>query len=449
MLNGINLLLMRPPLQPRLGALLGRLREVPRVLSQAREELEPADVPRIWAETAISVARAGLPLLAEAVPQAVQGAVGDTPLLAAVTAAAGEAALALSGFANFVEEHVLPRAEGEFAAGESYFTFLLHNKHGILQSTEEIFRFGEREVQRLGAALSRTAAALRPAEGDQSGKIPEGGWQAVMRELEQAGQVKTDGPGLIALCEELCGKARGRTVERMCPLPEEERLEIVETPEFARPTTPFAAYWPPPPLAPETEQELRGVFWITPGSKVSKNELYLTCIHEGYPGHHLQLCHAARVGSRTRKIIGTPVFWEGWALYCEATCPELGLQADGQVAADELSMYVLRGQLWRAYRVMIDVGLHCRGMSVEEAVELLHNGVGFTREDAEGEVRRYTGTPTYPLTYLLGYHAFRHLREEAERAGTFSALAFHEGLLSHGSIPLGYLHERMKQKSAV
>ncbi len=441
-LNGINLLLMRPPLQSRLGALLGRLREVSRVLTQAREELCAAEVPRIWAEIGIAVARAGLPLLAEAVPQAVQQALGDTPLGAAVSAAAGEAALCLGDFANFVEERILPRAEGEFAAGDSYFTFLLHHKHGISQSPEDLFHLGQKEVERLEVALSETARRLRPAGGSS---WP---WLQVMQELELEGRISPS--ALVPLCNEFCATARAAVAERICPLPEDERLDIVETPEFARPTTPFAAYWPPPPLSPESGDELRGVFWITPGSKVSRGELYLTCLHEGYPGHHLQFCHAARTGSRTRRVIGTPVFWEGWALYCESICSEIGGGQPGLWGHgdDELQMYVLRGQLWRAYRVMIDVGLHCRGMSVNQAVDLLQKGVGFTREEAESEVRRYTGSPTYPLTYLLGYHAFRRLRDEAERrvGSAFSAPAFHERLLSHGSIPLGYLHERLGPK---
>jgi uncharacterized protein (DUF885 family) len=70
-------------------------------------------------------------------------------------------------------------------------------------------------------------------------------------------------------------------------------------------------------------------------------------------------------------------------------------------------------------------------------------GVGYPRDVAEREVRRYVATPAQPLSYLLGFHAFRHLRQEAEARGSFDRMRFHGRLLQHGSIPLGYLHERM------
>lgn len=429
-LTGVHLLLGRAPLREQLGALLGRLRAVPALLQAARGALDPADVPPQWARGALQTARAGLQLLTEAAPQAVHDAVGDGPLCAAIGAAAGEAALSLGAYANFLEEAVLPRAAGDAAAGESYFSFLLHHRHGVLQTPAELKALGAREVAHLQEALTEAQRRLRPEAGT---------WQRCLAELDAAAPL--DAPPAEA-CRAMLGRLRAAS-RALCPLPEGEVLQVVDTPPFARPTIPFAAYWPPGPLRSQAQAgdaPLLGTFWITPEARPSRPELLLTCLHEAYPGHHLQFCHMAGAASRARRAIGTPLFWEGWALYAESLLPELDL---GELCDEAARMHVLKARLWRAARVVLDVGLHCEGLTPEAAVETLVETCGLRRPQAEVEVRRYSRTPTQPLSYLVGYAALRHLRREAEARPGFRLAAFHGEVLRHGAIPLGYLHERL------
>jgi hypothetical protein len=438
-LGGIHLLLCRPPLQEHLGALLGRLRQVSRVCGQAREELDPADVPPLWAETAIATARAGLIFLTEGVPAAVQEAIGEGPLSAAVAATAGEAALSLSAYANFVEEHVLPAAAGEFAAGDSYFTFLLHKKHGVLQGLDDLLDLAREEIVRLEAELAASAARLRP-------DAPS--YKEVLRalSLDPEGALPL-GEGVVAECQELLARARRATAAAICPLPlppegstgaEGERLVVQVTPAFARPLHPFSLYLPPQVLRHEVEQgeaALTGVLLLTPGLPRHRADLLRTCLHEGYPGRHLQHCHAARAGSRVRRVLGTSVYRDGWAGYAEGLLPDLL----GEVGA----FYALRAQLLMAQRVLVDIGLHCRGMSPEDAAALLASGAGLPQQQAQAEVRRYASTPTEALAGFLGQLGFRRLRREAEQRGGFEVEAFHQAVLRRGAVPLGYLHERI------
>jgi uncharacterized protein (DUF885 family) len=160
--------------------------------------------------------------------------------------------------------------------------------------------------------------------------------------------------------------------------------------------------------------------------------LSLTVVHEAYPGHHLQLYHSNRAGSRLRRLADSPVLCEGWALYCEELMFEHGYHADPLAR-----IFQLKDLLWRACRVVIDVGLHTGKMSFEQAVDYLVEQAMLERVNAETEVKRYTATPTQPMSYLVGKLLLLELREEAKRrrGEGFNLYDFHSAVLASGSIP--------------
>ena len=144
-------------------------------------------------------------------------------------------------------------------------------------------------------------------------------------------------------------------------------VDVVATPEFLASLVPFAAYEPPPifldgqhgrfyvtrpdkSLPPEAyEQQLRGH---------CRHAIAAMVVHEAYPGHHLQLVTAQEQRSVVRRHIWTPVMVEGWALYCEQLMEEAGFYT----TINE-RIFRLVNLLWRAVRIVLDVGLHTRGMS--------------------------------------------------------------------------------------
>jgi len=164
--------------------------------------------------------------------------------------------------------------------------------------------------------------------------------------------------------------------------------------------------------------------------------MLLTNVHEGYPGHHLQLVHASAVQSPVRKLLWNTVFCEGWALYCEQLMLDQGVSDD-----PHYRMFQLKDQLWRACRVVIDVKLHTGAMTVHEAVDMLVDVAHLERPNAIGEVRRYTQSPTQPMSYLLGKQQILDLRErERQRLGPrFDLCSFHNRLLSYGTIPVALI----------
>jgi uncharacterized protein (DUF885 family) len=222
------------------------------------------------------------------------------------------------------------------------------------------------------------------------------------------------------------------------PFPPDDQCIVVPTPEFQR-TVITAAYDQPPPF----EAGTKGFFYVTPVDGAlapDRQEQMLrendhgdevdTAVHETYPGHHLQLSFARRHPSIIRKIEAPSIFAEGWGLYAEEVMSELGYYTD------EERLMQLEWTLVRAARVLIDVGLHTRGMTVDEAVKILTDRVHLEHELAVSEVKRYTTSPTQPLSYIVGREAILAMRDRMKKRDgpSFSLKRFHEAMLTHGTL---------------
>ncbi|MEO0225767.1 MAG: DUF885 domain-containing protein, partial [candidate division WOR-3 bacterium] len=166
----------------------------------------------------------------------------------------------------------------------------------------------------------------------------------------------------------------------------------------------------------------------------------IIALHEGYPGHHLQLVYSNRTKRKIRKLFGSSVFAEGWALYCEEMMAEVGFYSDPRT-----KLLKLKDQLWRACRIIIDIGLHTEKINFDEAVNILVNDAKLERVHAEKEVTRYTFTPTQPLSYLIGKKQILEFRHDYETklGRSFRLKDFHDQLLSFGTIPVVLIREAM------
>lgn len=164
--------------------------------------------------------------------------------------------------------------------------------------------------------------------------------------------------------------------------------------------------------------------------------------HETYPGHHVQYMHHKRGTPRSSilRYFSTPQFVEGWGLDVEDVLAETGFMADGA-----LGLLKARNALWRALRVVVDVGLHTGRMTIAEATELMRREAGMDGHMAAGEVRRYTrhDNPTYPSSYMLGRELIHRIRSfwKSRHPGSSTLREFHDWLLSFGSPPLPLLSD--------
>ncbi len=180
-----------------------------------------------------------------------------------------------------------------------------------------------------------------------------------------------------------------------------------------------------------------------------------TAYHEGFPGHHLQcgvqLARAADLSRFHRLMVWYPGSGEGWALYAEHLMGELGY-----LERPEYEIGLLSSQLFRACRVVIDIGVHLdlpipddvtfhpgSRWTYELAVEMLTSRAMLGEVDATSEATRYLGWPGQAISYKLGEQAILDLRAEAEAAGDFDPKAFHAKVLEVGAVGLDLLREHV------
>lgn len=165
--------------------------------------------------------------------------------------------------------------------------------------------------------------------------------------------------------------------------------------------------------------------------------------HEIVPGHHLQIALANEREDlpRIARLMFRSGFTEGWALYAEGLADELGLYSSD---ADRLGM--LNGRAWRAVRMVVDSGMHALGWSRERAISFMLEHTALSDAQAAQEIDRYIARPAQATAYLLGYQEISALRSEAEGAlgSRFDLRAFHESVLSSGSVTLPLLRERVE-----
>ena len=164
--------------------------------------------------------------------------------------------------------------------------------------------------------------------------------------------------------------------------------------------------------------------------------------HEAIPGHHYQLSlQQENTGlPKFRRFASYPAFSEGWALYCESLGPELGLYADPYQKIGALG-----DEIHRAIRLVVDVGMHSKNMTREEAIKYMMDNEPISEQGATAEIERYMAIPGQALAYKTGALKLRELRDRyAKQLGSkFDLRAFHDEVLAGGSMPLAVLERKM------
>ena len=165
-------------------------------------------------------------------------------------------------------------------------------------------------------------------------------------------------------------------------------------------------------------------------------------LHESAPGHSLQggLAEEQEGLPDFRRNVYISAYGEGWALYCERLGVEMGMY---DTPYDRFGM--LTFQMWRAARLVVDTGVHHKGWTRAQAIAYLHDNTALADHDIEIEVDRYISWPGQALSYYLGMMEIVRLREKAEQAlgPKFDIRAFHDTVLSIGSVPLPVLRARI------
>ncbi len=422
------------PLAERLVAIAARLEAAPRFLAGHRTR---AVVPQVapWLDIELTASRS-VPRFLDEIVAAAEAPGVDLPAAdhARLVRATERAKVAIEDQSEWIRE-IQPGAVPEWQLGRERYDELLRLRAFEGLDADAILAIGWQQLERNHADRAAAALEIDPRASEQ----------------EVLERVKDDHPTTFdeALGGYRIAMARARQYlidHEIATVPPDERVDVIATPPYLRGTLPFAAYFEPARWDPSPV----GVYVVTPdvdGDPGAMREHYRasisnTSIHEAYPGHHLQLALAARHPSLTRAQVSAPEFEEGWGMYSEQMMREQGFD-DGP----EFRVALATDAIWRAARIVLDVRMHRGEVSIDEAAEFLVAETGFERPNALAEARRYTYTPTYNLSYLLGKVLLLGLRDEERRrlGPAFSLRAFHDALLRGGSLPISFHRRALRE----
>jgi len=158
--------------------------------------------------------------------------------------------------------------------------------------------------------------------------------------------------------------------------------------------------------------------------------------HESVPGHHLQIGLAQTLTElpEFRRFAYLTAHGEGWGLYVERLCDEMGLYTD-----DLSRLGMVSFDAWRACRLVVDTGMHHFGWSRQRAIDYMRDNTALPDLTITNEVDRYIADPAQALGYMIGRLRIRALRDRSAQRPTYDVRTFHHEVIGHGTLPLDTL----------
>ncbi|MFB0515798.1 MAG: DUF885 domain-containing protein [Candidatus Neomarinimicrobiota bacterium] len=433
------------PVEERLPSLISRLNDVPRVLDEARANLQVAS--QVHTQTAIRQIQGAINLVSRELYTLLPEL--ETDQEQALRRASASATAALEDFRRWLEEELLPRAERDFRLGpELYYRKLALTldeditPEEILSSAWMELAKTQREMFALAwPRYSQAHPAAAPTTHADSLEVIRWALDVIAQDHASRDEVLENVTGTIQELEDYLQRHNIITLDPNQP------LEIRLTPEFQRGVA-IAGLEAPGPL----EKRLKTFYNVSPIPEDWDDEkaesflreyntisVKILSIHEALPGHYVQLYYANRHPSILRAVFGSGVMVEGWAHYSEKMMIQAGL-GGGDPNYDLVQK---KWYLRVIANAIIDQGIHARGMTRQEALNLMENETFQEQSEAELKWVRAQLTSAQLSTYFVGNTLMWQLRSDVEtlRGRKFDLREFHEELLSHGSPPIKYLRK--------
>jgi uncharacterized protein (DUF885 family) len=420
------------PLEERLRGLMARMAAIPSIIAAARANL--ADVPRLWAEQAVRDTRGTVSYLRRDLSAALQAqglARVEAPLREQFEAARQKAEGEVEAFARWLEQELLPKANGDFRLGRARFEKKLALEEHVALSAEQLRDINERAIRYYQDWVAREAARIDPKQP------PAQVMEAITRDYPQAHE-------LIPLARRQLQEVQRFVIDKqLVTLPSQRLPTVRETPPYAR--MGFASMDTPGPFEQRGTEAYYNITNVEPDWTPQQKEQHLTyfnrsgllgiTVHEAMPGHFVQLLYEAQIPTEVRKVFSPASLVEGWAHYTEQMMVDEGLGGgDPAIRLGQLRRALQRHARWHAA-----LALHVFNEPVEQVAQRYAQIAYFEPFPAQREVLRGTFNPTY-LYYALGRMQILKLREDYRRAlesrgQPFVLRDFHDRLLRLG-LPL-------------
>ncbi len=338
---------------------------------------------------------------------------------------------------DFLSNEYLPKARttsgiSALPNGKEYYQYLIRSQTTTNKTPEEIYHTGLSEVARIGRVQDSVKNAVG-FKGDMNAFFE------FMKTDKRFMPYKT--PQEVLAAFEAIHKRMEPNLKKMFNHVPKTPFEIRQTEAF-RAASASAEYNQGSP-----DGSRPGIFYVpildakTFNTTSGMESLFL---HEAIPGHHYQISLQQEDTTlpKFRRFGGNNAYVEGWALYCESLGKELGLYTDPYQY-----MAALGDEIHRAIRLVVDVSLHTKNMTREEAIKYMMEHEAISEQGATAEIERYMAIPGQALGYKIGALKIAELRNRyrKELGDNFNLARFHDNVLQDGALPLDVFERKMDE----
>lgn len=342
---------------------------------------------------------------------------------------------AFEELANYLEKTYIPGCRAgiglsELPNGKKWYAYLVKSYTTTAMTPDEIFNVGESEVRRIRAEMEKVIKETG-FKGDFAA------FSQFLRKDPQFFFTKPE--DLLQTYRDICKRADPELIKLFGHLP---RLPygVKSVPSYAEKSQTTAYYEPGSLKAGRPGYYFANTYALNTRPKWEMEALSL---HEAVPGHHLQTAIAQELEElpEFRRWGWYTAYGEGWGLYSEALGYDMGFYEDPYSKFGQLSY-----EMWRAIRLVVDVGMHAKGWSRQQAIDYFTQNIGKAEHDIVVEVDRYIVWPGQALAYKIGQLKISELRGMAQKdlGEKFDIRAFHDVVLGSGPVPLNILEQMVK-----
>ncbi|AOA71792.1 DUF885 domain-containing protein [Stenotrophomonas rhizophila] len=439
------------PLPDRLKSATARMEKLPQIFAQARENLDPARVPKIHAET-VSKQNKGILSIVDTF---ITPHIGELPAEDGkrLQAAIDGLKKAVDDQQTWLDKTLVPNAKGDFRIGAELYDQKLKFALNSSLSRAEIGERARAELKRvrqdmygiaqtvLNGKPGAPALPANPSDEQQQAAI-EAALELAYADKPARDKVVDDAKAALAQSTEFVRK------HDLMTLPDAP-VDIILMPEFQRGVA--VAYCDSPgPL----DKNLKTFYAVSPIPddwtdkqvdsflrEYNSRMIHLLSIHEGTPGHYLEGWHSGKFPSTLRAVLRSGLFAEGWAVYTERM-----MQEQGYLDNDPLFHLVqLKFYLRTISNAILDQGVHVDNWTREQAMQLMTHDAFQQESEASGKWVRAQLTSAQLPTYFVGAQEHFDTRKamQEKQGDKFNLKAYHDQMLSYGAPPVRFARQLM------
>ena len=329
---------------------------------------------------------------------------------------------------NFLKNEYINKSResigiGDVPGGKQYYEYLTKYYTTTELSPDEIYEIGIEEIKRIRTEMEEI---IKKVNWD-------GDFNSFLNYLRTSPRFYYDNPDDLFNAYLIMSKTIDPLLPKIFKVFPRAPYGVIPIPEESAPFTTTAYYNSPSPGRP-------GYFYANlykPESR-PKYEIPVLTVHEAVPGHHFQISIAQELDNvpSFRKYQGITAFVEGWGLYSEELGEYMGIYDDPYDKFGQLTY-----DMWRAIRLVVDTGMHFKGMTRDEAINIFVENSAKSILDINNEIDRYIAWPGQALAYKIGQLKILELRNKAEKklGDKYDIKDFHHEVLKRGSLPLNLL----------